>query len=64
MKPARTKDQQAAQAVAYNNGYENGRRDKLLGQRSEYAWAGVDVDPRDSYTYAYSAGYRAGWEGR
>jgi hypothetical protein len=59
-----TKDQQIAYAVAYNHGYENGQADRRLNYRSEYVWASVTLSPKDSYTYAYGAGYRKGWHSR
>ena len=45
----------------YEEGYKNGRLDKLIGRRSEYSWFGVYGVMPDSYTYKYSQGYRMGW---
>lgn len=44
---------------AYRDGYDAGRGDRFLNDRSEVAWAGISsLNP---YTQAYAQGYRQGW---
>lgn len=46
---------------AFFDGHKAGAADRLIGQRSDYAWFGVN-DP-NPYTASYALGYRAGWNG-
>jgi hypothetical protein len=46
----------SGRSQAYVDGYKNGRTDKVIGIRSEYAWFGTN-DPNE-YTRNYSIGYR------
>lgn len=54
---------------AYNEGYNNGRIDKSIGHRSEYAWVEESnytlehSDPGVRWRTAYTMGYRDGWTG-
>jgi hypothetical protein len=54
---------------AYNEGYNNGRIDKSVGRRSEYAFTeerGDSLEHSDSgvrWRTAYTMGYRDGWNG-
>jgi len=54
---------------AYNEGYNNGRIDKGLGHRSDYAFTdepGATLEHSDSgvrWRTAYTMGYRDGWNG-
>jgi len=47
---------------AYTDGWRAGRADRLIGWCSSYSWHGA-LDPRGSYSFHYSLGYRAGWTG-
>src|SRR3990167_1507801 len=47
--------------IAYDLGLDAGRKDRLIGIKSEHAWFGVDAEPPGSYGHEYSKGYRAGW---
>ena len=46
---------------AYAAGLAAGKADRRLGQRSDYAWHGVTLDPVYSYAWHYSRGYRDAW---
>jgi len=46
---------------AYADGLAAGKADRRLGQRNEYAWYGVECDPRYTYSWHYSRGYRDAW---
>ena len=56
-------------ARAYNEGYNNGRIDKSIGHRSDYAFtseSGDSLESSDSgvrWRTAYTMGYRDGWNG-
>jgi hypothetical protein len=48
---------------AYTDGQKAGRADRAMGgEPNDYSWHGA-LDPRPSYSYSYSLGYRAGWTG-
>lgn len=43
---------------AYKDGFKNGMRDFVTGERSSYSWNSLTDG---GYTSRYSAGYRDGW---
>ena len=49
---------------AYEAGRRAGRLDRRIGFKSDYAWWGVVLDPRGSYSREFSSGYRDGWQER
>jgi hypothetical protein len=52
----------SAESQAYADGYKNGRTDRSINARSEYAWYGV-LDNGNTYSQWYSRGYQRGWLG-
>ena len=43
---------------AYRDGWRAGRADRMIGQRSDYAWWG---EQWSGYSQDYAEGYQAGW---
>lgn len=48
--------------AAYEDGLRDGRLDRLLGIRSDYAWYGY-LDTSNEYMREYSRGYHDGARG-
>jgi hypothetical protein len=50
----------ATKSRAWQDGFRNGRTDRKLGLRSDYAW--YSMDSTNEYTREYAQGYRFAFE--